>query len=60
LKLTSSDGCVRKVSTAVGSFQASATSITDVATGELTVFSDRPVEVTSVRSVLQTIGYEVA
>jgi copper chaperone len=54
------DGCVRKVSAAVGELPGVSDVDADVATGELTVFSDRPVEATSVRTVLQKIGYKVA
>lgn len=53
------DGCVRKVSSAVGELPGVEDVDADVATGEITVISDQPVAATSVRDALEKIGYEV-
>ncbi|MFJ8819671.1 heavy-metal-associated domain-containing protein [Amycolatopsis thermoflava] len=53
-------GCMSKVTTAVSGLAGINDVDVDIATGEVTVVSDAPIDDQQVRSAIAEVGYEVA
>ncbi|MEV1167533.1 heavy metal-associated domain-containing protein [Nonomuraea sp. NPDC049784] len=52
-------GCAGKVKTEIGKVAGVSSVEVELATGEVTVTSDGPLDVTQVRDVVEEVGYEL-